>query len=133
MKQMACSSTGLLSTVPTTVRFILFLSTGIGYIATRSNVYELDIIAPCFKSFANAESLAWQILQVKQVSTPPLTSSYPGQTQSCPFVNVLSLIIIFPRMDPTCTIHFSAVFGTRTIRGCSLIGNAVYYCAFSTF
>ena len=39
------------------------------------------------------ESLGCQVPQVKQrqVHPPPLTSGYPGQAQSCPFVNVLHI------------------------------------------
>ena len=61
---------------------------------TIINVRELDVIVPwpCFESLAHLESLVWPVLQVTQVRTPPLTSSYPGQAQSCPIVNGFSLI-----------------------------------------
>ena len=39
-------------------------------------------IWPRSKSLAKLESLAWRVLQVTQVPTPPLTSAYPGQAQS---------------------------------------------------
>ena len=58
-------------------------------LATNRHVHCQDFIAT---HFVNLGSLAWWVVHVTQIHTPPLTSSYPGLTQSCPFVNMLCLL-----------------------------------------
>ena len=88
---MACSSTGFfLATVPT-VTFMPCSSTG-HRLATNYHVHEWDVVVPRFLRQHGLESLAWRVLQVEQARPPPVTSGYPGQAQSCSFVNELSLV-----------------------------------------
>ena len=57
-------------------------------LASIGYVHEWDVVAPRFL-YQNGElSLASSTGKAGTVRTPPLTSSYPGQAQSCPFVNM---------------------------------------------
>ena len=62
-------------------------------IATNCHIHEWDVVATRFL----------QILQVKQwqILSPPLISGYPGQAQSCPFINVLCAFSVSPSILTT--------------------------------
>ena len=112
----------ILATVPT----VTLVPSQAQAIATRSHVHELDIVAPHFKSFVNMESLAWQVLQVTQVRTPPLTSDYPRQAQSCLFVNALCLLNLPVQCACTYARPIQVMVSMPTGLHCLLVGGIAY-------